>query len=312
MVRRAHEAQLAASPVRAANIGAVDHQTAAQTRGNQDVEEAVVALAVAKLHLAHGGGGGVILDEDRQVERLLEQRRNVDVLPGGIGFRAARQIDPPEIVGHRHAQADDLAHLDIRAPQHVADRLAIKRADLIGQREIHLLGHARQSLAGEIDQHDGDMVAVDVDADRIAGVALHDQLRRRLAAPAATLPGLLDQAVLQQAFGDVGDGGAGQPGDMRKIEAGERPQHADGMQRDALVVIGRALQIGAGQAWLRLRGPARDGMPVSGIVLFVASIRMPHFPSNVPSRCSDPMPRFRISLTHASLHQHGACEQLKW
>ena len=66
---------------------------------------------------------------------------------------------------------------------------------MIGQREIHILGHAGQSLAGKIHQHDGDVVAVDIDADRVAGIAIDDELGRRLAASAASLARLLDQAV---------------------------------------------------------------------------------------------------------------------
>src|SRR3546814_8047082 len=67
--RRAQETQLARTAVGAPEIRAVDNDPTAQPRRDQDVEKARQRLPEPELHLAHRGGGGVVLDEDGQVER---------------------------------------------------------------------------------------------------------------------------------------------------------------------------------------------------------------------------------------------------
>ena len=69
-IAAAQHAELAAAAGGAAEMVAVDHQAAAERGGDQDVEERLVLLAEPELHLAHGGGGGVVLDEHRHVQRV--------------------------------------------------------------------------------------------------------------------------------------------------------------------------------------------------------------------------------------------------
>src|SRR3546814_9059938 len=112
-------------------------------------------------------------------------------------------------------------------------------------RSIDLCGNARERLPREIDGLQREGVAIDVDADRVAGVALDDELGRRLAAPAASLAGFLDQAVAQQPLGDVGDRRRRQSRDRRQIDPRQRAVDADRVQRHALIVIGGTLEIGS-------------------------------------------------------------------
>jgi hypothetical protein len=106
----------------------------------------------------------------------------------------------------------------------------------------------RHHLAREIDQHQRDVIAVDVDTQRITGRLVDHQIGRRLSAPAAPLPRLVDQPLGGQTLGDVGNGGRGQPRDPRQIDPRDRPVDADGVQGHALVMVGGTFQIGAGEA----------------------------------------------------------------
>src|SRR3546814_9151269 len=90
------------------------------------------------------GGGGVVLDEDGQVERLLEQLGHVDGVPFGIGGGAAGQVDQPEIVGNGDPQPDDARALDPGIVEHPAHRTAIEIADMARRSEEHT--SALQSL----------------------------------------------------------------------------------------------------------------------------------------------------------------------
>src|SRR3546814_3701069 len=73
------------------------------------------------------GGGGVVLDEDGQVERLLEQFGHVDGVPFGIGGGAAGQVDQPEIVGNGDPQPDDARALDPRSEEHTSELQSLMR-----------------------------------------------------------------------------------------------------------------------------------------------------------------------------------------
>src|SRR3546814_15671775 len=103
-------------------------------------------------------------------------------------------VDQPEIVGNGDPQPDDARALDPGIVEHPAHRTAIEIADMARQREIDLFGNARERLPREIDEHQRDVVAIDVDTARVAGVVLYADLGRRLAAPGASLSGLLQQA----------------------------------------------------------------------------------------------------------------------
>jgi hypothetical protein len=92
------------------------------------------------------------------------------------------------------------------------------------------------------------VVAVDVDADRQAAVGIDRQVHGRLAARALHPARFQDQAVVQQALGDVGDGRRRQARDLGQGHAGDRAVDPDGLQDDPLIVVADPLEIGARQA----------------------------------------------------------------
>ncbi len=110
---------------------------------------------------------------------------------------------------------------------------------------VHILRDARDDFACEIDEDDGDVIAVDVDADRVAGIGADLELGRRLSPAAPTLARFGDEPCLHEAFGDVRDRGRRQTREPGQLDTGHLPPDADRMERDPLVVIGRALEVRA-------------------------------------------------------------------
>src|SRR3546814_13428491 len=92
------------------------------------------------------------------------------------------------IVVNGDPQPDDARALDPGIVEHPAHRTAIEIADMARQREIDLFGNARERLPREIDEHQRDVVAIDVDADRVAGVALDDEQIGRASCRARVCP----------------------------------------------------------------------------------------------------------------------------
>jgi hypothetical protein len=120
--------------------------------------------------------------------------------------------------------------------------------DVGGQGEFDFLAGPGPDRAQQVQHDHGDVVAVDIDADRQAAVGIDRQVHGRLAARALHPPGLQDQALVQQALGDVGHRRRRQAGDLGQGHAGDRAVDPDGLQDDPLIVVANPLKIGARQA----------------------------------------------------------------
>ncbi len=177
-----------------------------------------------------------------------EQRRHVDFRPDAVGVRPVGHRHAAEIVGNADADADQPVDIDGLAGDDPGHLLAEEGDDLLRHGEVDLAADARPHIAEKVQRHDGDMVAVDIEADRKGAVGIDHQLGGRLAAPAQLPSGLQDHAVVEQALGDVGDGRRRQAGQVGDFGAGDRRAgRAHGLQGHALVVVAGAFQIGPRQ-----------------------------------------------------------------
>jgi len=87
------------------------------------------------------------------------------------------------------------------------------------------------------------MIAVDVHANRVTGVAVYDEPGCGLPAPRPDLPILLNKVVGQQAFCDVGNRGGRQTGQVRQFNPSGRSPDTDGVECNALVMVSRPLKV---------------------------------------------------------------------
>ncbi len=107
---------------------------------------------------------------------------------------------------------------------------------------------ASADVADEVEGNDGDMVAVDIETDGKGAVRIDDQLGRRLSTAAQLTAGLEDQAVIEQALGNIGDGRRSQAGQLGDFGAGNRRTGgAHGLKRHALIMVTGAFEVSAGQ-----------------------------------------------------------------
>src|SRR5687768_2381342 len=92
------KANFTAAPVSTAEVAAVDDQTAAQARADQDIKEGGTAQPMPELQFSNGRGSGVVLHQDGRWQNIAEHFGDIDGGPYAIGRRTVRQIDLPEIV----------------------------------------------------------------------------------------------------------------------------------------------------------------------------------------------------------------------
>src|ERR1700674_3936070 len=94
---------------------------------------------------------------------------------------------------------------DPRRRQQLPDRTLEEGAHGIRLRERNFAREPRTDLPDEIENHERDVVAVDVEADGKATVRIDDQFGRRLPPRTAQSACLEYQPVLAQPLGDVRD-----------------------------------------------------------------------------------------------------------
>jgi hypothetical protein len=99
--------------------------------------------------------------------------------------------------------------------------------------------------AGKIEQHERNVVAIDVEADGEAAVGIDHELGRRLPARAQHAAGREYQAILQQPAGDIGDRCRRQARLLRQRRPGYGTVHSNRMQGHALIVIAGPFEIAA-------------------------------------------------------------------
>src|SRR6202023_1617967 len=91
---------------------------------------------------------------------------------------------PGNIIGERHADADEAIAWDAGLGKELPDRALKEGANGQGLRKVNFSRCARAHLAHEIQYYQRDMVAVDVESNGEAAIGVDHELRRGLAAGA--------------------------------------------------------------------------------------------------------------------------------
>ena len=162
---------------------------------------------------------GVVLQKDRQAERVRKLVPQINLIPAG---EAAHQRDAPvsgiEGAGQRHAHAEDLRARPGGTVQQQAAQVdgALPRAD----HRAKLLVAVGVELSVQVVHRGGDVVAVD--APRQEQIALAVDLQRDGPAPlsAVDAAGFHHEARLHQLVDQFCDRGLGQAQRVREGDAG--------------------------------------------------------------------------------------------
>src|SRR5688572_19859066 len=117
--------------------------------------------------------------------------------------------------------------------------------DVGWQSEGNLARRAGAHLTREIQHHHGDVVAIHVQSNREHTVWIDHQFSGRLTATTTSLTRLTNPPIVEKSLGDVGNCRCRKTGDFCEFNAGDRACYANRMERDALVVIARPLEIRA-------------------------------------------------------------------
>ncbi len=152
----------------AADIGAVDDQAAAQADAEVKIKEGIDLEAGAEGHFADGRGRGVVFTHDRQVGRTGEQALHGRAAPIGIEVGG---LALGEVLGHRQADADEVAPGALQAS--MAGRE--DAFDVGGRGVADVVADRVADRAAEVQHDEGDVVAVDIHADRKGGVGVDRQ-----------------------------------------------------------------------------------------------------------------------------------------
>ncbi len=120
--------------------------------------------------------------------------------------------------------------------------------DRFRQRERDLARVAAADLAGKIERHQRDMVAVDVEPDRKGAVGIDDDPHRGLTTLALQAARRFDEAEIDQSLCDVHDRRRREAGHPREVAARRLFGQADRLEHDPLIIVARALEVGARQA----------------------------------------------------------------
>ncbi len=203
---------------------------------------------MAELHFADGCCCCVVFDDHRHGQDVSEQGADVDVRPDAVGVGAIGDGHAAQVVGDADADADQAVDIDCTCGHDLVDLGPKKGDDFFGHGEVDFAADASADVADEVEGNDGDMVAVDIETDGKGAVRIDDQLGRRLSTAAKLTAGLEDQAVIEQALGDVGDGRCSQARQLGDFGTGNRRTcGAHGLKRHALIVITGAFEVCAGQ-----------------------------------------------------------------
>ena len=133
-------------------------------------------------------------------------------------------------------------------PLRAADEERDERLEVAQRRlpvtALERAGPSPDDLAAQVDDDAAELLAVDVDADEVAGAVGDAQEDRGLAAGRGTHPGLLREAVRDETVDDVADRRARQPGRAGDVRAADRAALVDRAQDEALVRTPRRLMVG--------------------------------------------------------------------
>ena len=151
--------------------GAVDDDAAADAAADGDEEHVAGAATGAESVLGDGGGVGVVLQEARDVELLLEPRGEGDIAParevGGMGDHAAQVVDRP---GRGDADRRQLLLAEARLAQALAQGGGHAGDDGVGpfgaKGGTDVLG---EDGAGGVDDEGEDLGGAEVEAAEEAG-----------------------------------------------------------------------------------------------------------------------------------------------
>ena len=149
---------------------------------------------------------------------------------------------------------ESLRLFDKMVPTEVRDRLGGQLDELVRQDAALLMVDPAADVPDPVDRENGQMIAIDVDADREAAVGIDLEFDRGLPAQATPTPRLQDQALIKQPIDDACDPRLRQARLPRKVRAGDRGVAMDLAQNERAIVLARLLRIRAGQVD---RGPRR-------------------------------------------------------
>ena len=203
----------------------------------------MVPMPQAELQLTHRRGRCIVFHEHWNLQVTGEQPINRHGRPRSVCGRLAGQLRPLDLVGKRNTDAQHLPRFDARLLEKMPDGALEEALHGFRQRKLDLTRSPRPYRPQEVQHHQRDVIAIDIHSDGVAAIGIDDEPDRWLASRPAHSSCFPDQLTVHQAPGDACDGRRRKPGDVRQIRTCDRAAHADRMQRDALIMIARALEI---------------------------------------------------------------------
>ncbi len=203
------------------------------------------------------GGGGVVLQEHRQVEAGGDLGLDVAVAPGvHLGLGGADGVHPgPELEGHGDAHAAHAGALDRgQRRQRAGQRVGHEGQHRVGRRPGPGAAVRGAHAPHHVDQHQFGRPAPELQPQKVGAVGGQRQRHRGLPDPAAHRFAAPDQAVGLHRAGDDADGLGRQAGDARHVGLRQRPVLAQQAQDQPFVVRPHARLVGAAQVGLVARG----------------------------------------------------------
>lgn len=223
-----------------------EHQPGAEPGPEVQIRE--VAAARRPQGEPEGGGVGVLVDDDGQpgpYRERVPQRIAVPLRKPGD----AVQYPTPVVERARHRDAGP-EHLPLpRAPAPYRRHRVRRRREHLVRRgaEVQRGGAARGDRAGQVDEHHRQLVAVQVQADRVPGVRHQPQHGARLAAGGGPVARLGRQALGPQPGGDLADGLWREPRALGEFEPADAAlaRHPQQIQHQRRVVAAQRRQVRA-------------------------------------------------------------------
>ena len=199
--------------------------------------------------LADGGRRGVVLEQDRDAHALVQPRGQRNVVPAGK--RLGVHDVPLRALGAMHGTRDAHTHAG-----HLFRRQSLRRHQefggldheierLNGRREIEVDVLALSHPSSQVDEHAGQVVAVEVEAEGEGTFRVDpDHAGGRPSLLTATI-GLKDEAERQQLLYQVRDGLHRELRPVGDVRARQRPEPPHHFVDDAEVVLLGVDEIGA-------------------------------------------------------------------
>ena len=248
-----------------AQVVAAEHHAAAERGTDKEVEKVVDLAAMPVQQFAAGGGGAVVLDNDREPGRPLQGTLQVEAVPGTQGFRLQPEFEQPasKIVGRGDTEAGQPRGGGGSKPPAEAQHVAGKSLDglfRLGQAVDH---HPLNDIALQVDEHRLDHVAVDAYADGVGSGGVEFQHRGRLATSAIPLADRAYEAVVLELADDHAGGVVREADPASEVRLRGWPEAAQGRQHDPLVEIADDDRVRAVTGCARLsHGPSSRRSPV--------------------------------------------------